>query len=211
MIFEQKKHQVLGLIMAAGFSNRFGPDDKRKATWQNTTLLGATIENTRQWLPNIAVVIRPDDIAYDLGIPRGTPIIRASNASNGMGSSISDAMAVLLEGGAANGALLKSSSLPIHTIALLLGDMPGITESTFKRLVERSGSNRIVRPVHEGQNGHPVLFGKAYWPELAALTGDSGGKQIVKRQQAQVDNLAVDDPGVLLDVDQPQDLIDQPV
>jgi len=206
MIFDQKKHRVLALVLAAGFSNRYGPKDKRKAQLGGTTLLGVTIENIRQHLPNVAVVIRPEDSPRELGIPRGTPVIRAANAANGMGASIADAISMLM----ANRELLKhNTNKRTEAIGLFLGDMPLIAEETFRTLTERVRENRIVRPVCDGKQGHPVLFGRDFWPQLTTLTGDEGGKRILQQAQEFVDLVDVADRGILQDIDTPEQLSQQ--
>jgi molybdenum cofactor cytidylyltransferase len=55
-----------------------------------------------------------------------------------------------------------------------------------------------------GRRGHPVGFAAELYSELIALTGDQGAKRLVSRYPAHA--VLVDDAGVLLDVDTPQDL-----
>jgi molybdenum cofactor cytidylyltransferase len=65
---------------------------------------------------------------------------------------------------------------------LALGDQPGLTSDRVRRIVSAwSPGAQLVLPVHEGRAGHPVLFGRALWPELRALRGDVGGRDVVKR------------------------------
>ncbi len=47
----------------------------------------------------------------------------------------------------------------------------------------------------------PVLWGKAFFPELAAMTGDSGGRQLLDDHQAVQNLVPCDDPAILRDVD----------
>lgn len=55
-----------------------------------------------------------------------------------------------------------------------------------------------------GRRGHPVAFGRSLWGELAALRGDVGARELLRRHR--VAAVAVDDPGVAADVDTPGDL-----
>src|SRR5262249_4639254 len=59
----------------------------------------------------------------------------------------------------------------------------------------------IVRPAYQGRPGNPVLFAATLLPELAAVAGDEGGRAVVRRHAAAVLLVAVDNPGVLQDVD----------
>ncbi|MCL4799694.1 MAG: nucleotidyltransferase family protein, partial [Burkholderiales bacterium] len=57
-----------------------------------------------------------------------------------------------------------------------------------------------------GERGHPVGFAARYGAELAALAGDAGAREILRRDRGLVELIEVDDPGVLRDVDTRADL-----
>jgi molybdenum cofactor cytidylyltransferase len=59
--------------------------------------------------------------------------------------------------------------------------------------------------VHQGRYGHPVGFGRGFGPSLMTLAGEKGAKRLF--QGAAVKELAVDDAGVLWDVDVPSALV----
>lgn len=182
---------VIALVMAAGASRRFGDADKRLTPLRDgRPLLAATVECLQTAFSDVRVVVGTGDTAADLDLPEAVPVIRAANAGTGLGSSMADAVHTL-EGE-------KAAAL-----AICLGDMPWIQTDTLTSVVQQVTESRIVRPVHQGQPGHPVLFGHAFWPELAQLTGDLGGRQILRRHKACYHPVCVDDPGVLTDVDYP--------
>ena len=192
-------HRTLGLVMAAGFSRRFGGEDKRTAPLAaGGTLLESTLV---QLLPAftaasgeclLAVVIRPEDSPSALGIPVQCPILRAPNAGRGLGASIADAMVRIREI-----PLMES----VDSIAILLGDMPAIRAQTLSDLIHISRVDTIVRPEYNGQPGHPVIFGRQFWPQLCSVTGEQGARQVVGSNISAVLTVAVEDPGILLDVD----------
>lgn len=62
----------------------------------------------------------------------------------------------------------------------------------------------IAAPVHAGRRGNPVAFGRAHLPALLALEGDQGARSILKNNP--VNELMVDDPGILRDIDAPSDI-----
>ncbi|XLZ67968.1 nucleotidyltransferase family protein [Massilia sp. SR12] len=62
----------------------------------------------------------------------------------------------------------------------------------------------IAAPVHGGRRGNPVAFGRAHLQALLALEGDQGARSILKNNP--VNELAVDDPGILQDIDTPSDI-----
>ena len=183
--------RVTALVMAAGASRRFGDADKRVTTLPDGhPLLAATVDSLRKAFRDVRTVIRSGDTLAELQLPEHTPIIRALNASWGMGSSIADAVGTL-EGEATD------------AVAICLGDMPWVRADTLRRLVRDATAGNIVRPTHNGRPGHPVLFGRAYWHELGQLTGDQGGRDLIRHHWSQCRHLPVDDPGILADLDHP--------
>lgn len=63
----------------------------------------------------------------------------------------------------------------------------------------------IVRPVFQEQPGHPVLFARSVWPELAEPDLDEGAREILQRHHPDIENVPVDDHGVTVDIDTPAD------
>jgi molybdenum cofactor cytidylyltransferase len=64
--------------------------------------------------------------------------------------------------------------------------------------------NPVVYAQHKGRRGHPVGFAAELYSELIQLSGDEGARRIMARYPAHGQEVA--DPGVLLDVDTPDDL-----
>ena len=86
----------------------------------------------------------------------------------------------------------------------LLGDLPYLKSDTVKLVAEiffEHGGQRIVAPEFEGRQGHPVVFPKSCFGELANLTGDRGAKELIAARGRSVVRVEVDDPGVIRDVD----------
>jgi molybdenum cofactor cytidylyltransferase len=84
--------------------------------------------------------------------------------------------------------------------------MPLLSAPLLDRLaqshLDREDHHRcITLPTSDGKRGNPVLWGKAFFPELAAMTGDSGGRQLLDDHQAVQNLVPCDDPAILRDVD----------
>lgn len=88
---------------------------------------------------------------------------------------------------------------------IVLGDMPFILPSTVELVVAGVAEDTISVPVHEGHFGHPVAFGHNFGPGLMALSGELGAKALLAASR--VVEVAVDDCGVLWDVDVPEALM----
>ena len=54
--------------------------------------------------------------------------------------------------------------------------------------------------------GNPVVFGSQFFPDLQALSGDTGGKPVLQQHREGIIRLEVSDPAVLSDIDTPGDL-----
>ncbi len=73
---------------------------------------------------------------------------------------------------------------PDSGILVALGDMPEMLPSVVGSIVAAyECPDQILAPFYaedEDHFGHPILFGAAYRRELSELTGDAGGKSILK-------------------------------
>lgn len=88
---------------------------------------------------------------------------------------------------------------------IVLGDMPFILPSTVEQVLAGISDDGISVPVMNGEYGHPVGFGRTFGPGLMALSGDRGAKPMFA--SARVVEVAVEDAGVLWDVDVPEALV----
>ena len=90
---------------------------------------------------------------------------------------------------------------------ILPGDLPLVQPDTLRQIANAAPSPVLV-PVHQGQRGHPVRFAAECGPELMSLTGEKGaaGVFIVYFDRNLVAFLAVDDVGIVTDIDTLDDL-----
>jgi molybdenum cofactor cytidylyltransferase len=92
-------------------------------------------------------------------------------------------------------------------ILVTLVDLPLVTASTVAALIAAFSSSGapIVRAVHGGRHGHPVIFGRPVFDELRRADPIAGAKSVFRRRAQDVLDVEVDDAGVLLDVDVPEE------
>ncbi|UVK85556.1 nucleotidyltransferase family protein [Pseudomonas sichuanensis] len=185
---------VVALVLAAGQGSRFGADKRRAVLGDGRSLLQHSVERALAVFDEVRVVLRDGESADVLGLPATCCIVPSPDAGLGMGHSLAAGAASL-------------SDCDAQAAAIVLGDMPWILPQTYRRLVEAADPGAIVVPHYQGQNGHPVLFGHDYWPELAKLCGDEGARSVLQRHRDRVRVLDVDDSGVLRDVDTPAALV----
>jgi molybdenum cofactor cytidylyltransferase len=187
------------LIVAAGFSRRFGSDKRRHAIANGDPLLLRTLKIYSEVFPSVAVVLRDDDESLARELRRGLEhqpptIVFTSQAHLGMGHSVSDGVRAV-------------SSWDY--LFLALGDMPFVSATTLRELQRtmcdrrHRGDALIVRPRCDDRAGHPVGFSCEYFNELMSLSGDEGARPVVAAHVAELVHVDTIDRGVLIDVDQP--------
>jgi len=86
---------------------------------------------------------------------------------------------------------------------ICLGDMPFIRPDTLDRLANAHAGQAALFPTYQGQRGNPVLLARSLFADIMRLTGDEGARTLLRTIPDQIGELAVDDPGVLRDVDRP--------
>lgn len=189
---EAQPHCV-ALLLAAGQGRRFGSDKRRARLADGQTLLAASVGNAQAQFAEVWVVIGADDDPQALGLPASVQLARAPLGSDGMGASLAAGMQAL-------------AGSTAEAVAVLLGDMPWIASTTLARLQHAASAQTIVVPQYQGQRGHPVLFGRTFWPALRQASGDQGGRSVLQLNAAACRVIEVIDAGVLRDVDTPGDL-----
>lgn len=95
----------------------------------------------------------------------------------------------------------------VDAAVVLPVDHPLAGAETVRALVGAFGASGapIVRPVYRDRPGHPVLFARAVWGELADPALDRGARDVVHRHAGEILDVPLDDRGVHVDVDTPDD------
>lgn len=194
-----KNQSVVGLVLAAGFSRRFGADKRRARLKSSQTLLAASLTLPCSQLEKVWVVLRPEDDAEALGVPACVRIVRSESAIHGMGHSLASGIQAITQQARAD------------AVAVFLGDMPWINPESLHYLLALASPEHIVVPTFQGQPGHPVIFGCKFWPELRRLTGEHGAKALLQEPPQVVRRLELNDPGILRDIDTPQCMGESPL
>jgi xanthine dehydrogenase accessory factor len=186
--------RVTALVLAAGASSRMG-QPKPLVPLHGQPLLARVLKTIRQIHPARTVVVlgaAADQVrsAVDL---EGTTVVLNPDFREGMGSS--------LRRGAA-------AADPTGPLLIVLGDQPFVSGATVQKLLDRhaSGDAKILVPTFEGVRGNPILLDPSVLPELDSIRGDIGCRAIFPGHIADLLEVAVPDPGILIDVDTPAEL-----
>ncbi|MDC0607010.1 NTP transferase domain-containing protein, partial [bacterium] len=188
------KDKMAGILLAAGQSRRMGTVNKLLAPINGKPLIRHAADAlVDAGLSPLIVVIghEADKVASALdGLP--VQLVFNPDHAEGQASSVGAGVAAL--------------DADITDLLIALGDMPLLSAPLLEKLMEshldRNDHHRcITLPTSDGKRGNPVLWGKAFFPELVSMSGDSGGRQLLDDHQAVQNLVQCDDPAILRDVD----------
>lgn len=184
---------IVGILLAAGAGSRFGGDKLRHVLPDGTPMAVAAAVKLRPACDRLIAVVRPEqDALANLLSTAGCEIVFSPESISGMGHSLAAGVRAAAQ---ATGWIVA------------LADMPFIASTTHDAVASRlrEGAS-LVATQYRGERGHPVGFSHAWFPQLAAMAGDQGAKSILQAHREQLMLCAVDDPGVLRDIDRREDL-----
>jgi len=84
--------------------------------------------------------------------------------------------------------------------------MPAIKTSTYQSVQQALKHHQLIVPCHNGNRGKPVGFSARFYKQLTQLQGDQGARSILRNNSKKTSQLNCSDPGILLDVDTPEQL-----
>lgn len=189
---------IAAIILAAGQSLRMGCN-KLLLKVGDKPLVRRVAENVLSSRANPVLVVAgydSDNLKHALA---GCVITTVQNPDfrSGLSSSIRAGVGALPDG--SDGALI------------VLGDMPGVSSSLINCMIgafPAERGNAICVAARDGTRGNPVLFGRCFFPDLLALTGDEGAKRVIAANEGSVLTIEAHDDGPLLDIDTPEALAD---
>lgn len=183
---------VSAILLAAGRASRMGKL-KQLMPLGESTILEQTLDNLLASKVSEVIVVlgyKAEEITRKLS---GRPVKVVVNPlyRKGMGTSIA--------------AGLKFVDSQAQAVMLVLGDQPYVDSHTIDRLIDAFGSDSkgIAIPVFKKKRGHPLIFDRKYQAQLSRLSGDVGGREIIKQNPEDVLEVPVDCEGVVIDIDTP--------
>lgn len=182
------------LMLAAGAGSRFGSDKRVANLADGRRLIDASVDALLATaLPVFACLRWGEEELSDSLSRRGVTVIECRNAAEGMGASLAEGVAEL-----------SRDDWPALLVAL--ADMPFVSPVSVATVASAAKPDRICAPIYRGKRGHPVAFGRHFFPELTRCEGDRGAADLLQAYSAALLQIPVDDPGILRDVDTPEAL-----
>ena len=186
---------IYGIILAAGEGKRMGKvkltlplGDKQLIEW---VLQAVKLTPFDKYF----LVVRPEDKEMiKTGEKWGAEIVLNSEYRSGMSSSIKKA-------------LHQISSEELEGFFVILGDQPFINPSLLYKMLRAftPGKKEMIVPFYKDRQGNPVFF-DGYWKdELMKLSGDVGGRVLIKAYPERIKRFKISDESILLDIDREED------
>jgi CTP:molybdopterin cytidylyltransferase MocA len=162
---------IAGVVLAAGSGSRFGKSAKQLAELDGIPLLEHALRAVEA-VPSIERIVvvlgaRADEILAGVDFGAAEPVV-CEDWADGQAASLRCGIRAVAGADAA---------------VLTLGDMPRITPAViaqFADIATRYGTTARARAIYDGLPGHPVVLGREYFDQIAALQGDVGAREVLK-------------------------------
>ena len=188
--------RVAALVLAAGQSRRMGRN-KLLEPLSDVPMIVRTVDAVlaSQARPVIVVTGHQADEIRTLLKDRPVALIHNADFEQGLSSSLKRGL----------------SAVPPECDGVLvcLGDMPRVRPQHLDRLIAAfnpTEGRAICVPTWSGKRGNPVLFAASFIPAMRQVAGDTGARHLIGEHAEVVREVAMEDDGVLIDVDTPESL-----
>jgi len=183
---------IAGIVLAGGLSRRMGRPKALLKAGDRTFLECALHTLARGGCDEVVVVLNVADPAIG-------DLISSAGARWVFGGGPGTEQIESLRAG------LRALSAAVEAAVVLPVDHPLVEPGTVRALIGayRSNGRAVVRPVHEGWPGHPVLFAAAIFEEFVSGQLSEGARSVVRDHADELEEVGVDDRGVVIDIDTP--------
>lgn len=184
--------KLAAVVPAAGLSRRMGREKILLPFGGGTVLERVLTTLAAAGVAEPVVVLRPD-------LPEAAEAVRRAGARAVLNPHPEREMLLSIRMGMAD--------LPPDTGAFYVwpADHPAVAVETIRLLARAGGPGRVALPVHAGRRGHPALVGAELIPAIAAISPGRGLRDLWRTSSEVLVEVPVDDPGVLLDLNTPED------
>jgi molybdenum cofactor cytidylyltransferase len=194
----EKGRSLAAVILAAGRSTRMGGPNKLVAQIGGKPLVRIAAEEALASRARPVIVVTGHDRERVEAALAGLPVEIVHNPN------FADGLSTSLKAG------LGAVPPDVDGAVVCLGDMPQVRAALIDRLTAAFDPERgalIVVPTIDGSCGNPVVWSRRFFPELMALDGDVGARQVIGRYAEAVAEVPVTDRAALVDVDTPEALL----
>ena len=191
-----KVNSVGAIIMASGESVRYGNENKLLVNIDGKSIFEYTLESVMNAdaFSEIVVVTCYQEIK---DICNKYPFIKVADNPNYKEG---------ISGSIRNG--INKLSDYLDGYAFIPADQPLVSKQSYQTICNlfKENLNKIIIPVFGNKTGSPKVFSKYFKSELLTLTGDNGGRQIVKNNMNLIEYLQIENHSENIDVDTNDDI-----
>lgn len=192
---ESTKSTITGIIVAGGFSFRMKTFKQLLPLNGQPAVVQAIKSLQAAGIHDIRVVVghRAEQLI---------PLLQNLNVMTIVNDRYADGMFSSIQAG------VQNLSPDTGGFFLLPADTPIISQQTIVKLLDVfTNQQGIVYPCFQGERGHPPLINTCYVPEILHWQEDGGLRALLNRHENKAVDVPVEDPGILLDMDIPQDYL----
>lgn len=176
------------ILLAAGQSRRFGPQNKLLTDLQGKPLISHAADHIRGLKPDHMIAVTQTEAVANM--LEDFTILKASNQAMQ-----SDSIRLGLQAAEHKGA---------QKAMIVLGDMPFADSTLMGQVAANCSGDRPSATTDGKRILPPACFPKSYFSDLYALKGDKGAAHILRGLPSA--SLAVVDPAAVFDIDHMHDL-----
>ncbi len=178
------------VVPAAGLSRRMGCE-KVLLPFGRSTVLGTVLARLAALeVSRTVVVLRPE-------MPAAEEAARAGDAEVVVNPHPEDEMLVSIRLG------VERIAGTVDAVFVWPADHPAVSTETLQLLAAAGSRETAVLPVYRGRRGHPALVGTELLAGITEIPSNAGLRFLWRDRADAVRELAVDDPGVVEDLDDP--------
>jgi len=189
-----EKLSVFAVVLAAGRSERMGTQKLALRLGSKTVLQRVVQALSDARVESILVALGPSAAALADSIVTQADVLALDEQTPDMRCTLQLALDRLRR----TRAMEESDG-----VLVVLGDQPTLKPSIVTQLAaaRQIDPGAVVAPVHAGRRGHPVLFPWKVVCAVERLPAGQGLNALLRSPASRVREVAVDDPDVLLDLD----------
>lgn len=189
--------RIAALVLAAGRGTRMGGPNKLLEEVRKKPIVRHAVEAALASRARPVIVVTGHERKEVEAALKGLDVrfVHNPNFSEGLSSSLKAGLVEL--------------TAETDEVAVLLGDMPGVTGALVDKLtgaIDPARGAMIAVPVRDGRRGNPVVWSRRFFEDLAKIEGDVGARHLIAKHGDAVVEVPVTDEAAFLDIDTPEAL-----
>ncbi len=189
--------RIAAIVLAAGRSTRMGGPNKLLMEINNRTLVRIAAQEALASQARPVIVVTGHQRQQVEAALHGLDVRLVHNPdfAEGLSTSIKAGIAAVPD--------------DVDGVIVCLGDMPQVSAPLIDKLLGAFDPEKgalVVVPTIGGKRGNPVVWSRRFFPELAALQGDTGARRLIASFPEAVTEVPLSGTAALVDVDTPDAL-----